>query len=116
MFSFPLKSEFHLYDVTLLLLFQVIPYIASHFRRDKIWLRRTKPNKRNYQVVIAVDDSRSMSEGKCGKVAIEALVTVCRAMSQLEVGQFAVASFGKKGNVRVLHDFDQIFNTNLYYL
>ncbi|XP_062201313.1 midasin-like isoform X2 [Phragmites australis] len=89
---------------------KVIPYIASHFRRDKIWLRRTKPNKRNYQVVIAVDDSRSMSEGKCGKVAIEALVTVCRAMSQLEVGQFAVASFGKKGNVRVLHDFDQIFN------
>jgi midasin len=91
--------------------FQVIPYIASHFRRDKIWLRRTKPNKRNYQVVIAVDDSRSMSEGKCGKVAIEALVTVCRAMSQLEVGQFAVASFGKRGNVKVLHDFDQIFNT-----
>ncbi|KAG8091817.1 hypothetical protein GUJ93_ZPchr0012g21118 [Zizania palustris] len=89
---------------------KVIPYIASHFRRDKIWLRRTKPNKRNYQVVIAVDDSRSMSEGKCGKVAIEALVTVCRAMSQLEVGQFAVASFGKKGNVKVLHDFDQIFN------
>jgi midasin len=40
-----------------------------------------------------------MSEGKCGKVAIEALVTVCRAMPQLEVGQFAVASFGKKGNV-----------------
>lgn len=89
---------------------QVIPYIASQFRRDKIWLRRTKPNKRNYQVVIAVDDSRSMSEGKCGKVAIEALVTVCRAMSQLEVGQFAVASFGKRGNVKVLHDFDQIFN------
>ncbi|RCV42665.1 hypothetical protein SETIT_9G233700v2 [Setaria italica] len=90
---------------------KVIPYIASHFRRDKIWLRRTKPNKRNYQVVIAIDDSRSMSEGKCGKVAIEALVTVCRAMSQLEVGQFAVASFGKKGNVRVLHDFHQIFNS-----
>ncbi|PVH31778.1 hypothetical protein PAHAL_9G230700 [Panicum hallii] len=90
---------------------KVIPYIASHFRRDKIWLRRTKPNKRNYQVVIAVDDSRSMSEGKCGKVAIEALVTVCRAMSQLEVGQFAVASFGKKGNVRILHDFDQIFSS-----
>lgn len=61
-------------------------------------------------MVIAVDDSRSMSEGKCGKVAIEALVTVCRAMSQLEVGQFAVVSFGKKGNVKVLHDFDQVFN------
>ncbi|KAJ3682433.1 hypothetical protein LUZ60_015006 [Juncus effusus] len=90
---------------------KVIPYIASHFRKDKIWLRRTKPNKRNYQVVIAVDDSRSMSESQCGKVAIEALVTVCRAMSQLEVGQFAVASFGERGNVKVLHDFDQSFTT-----
>ncbi|WOL06186.1 midasin isoform X3 [Canna indica] len=88
---------------------KVIPYIASHFRKDKIWLRRTKPNKRNYQVVVAIDDSRSMSESQCGSAAIEALVTVCRAMSQLEIGQFAVASFGKKGNVKLLHDFDQPF-------
>ncbi|XP_057977825.1 midasin isoform X2 [Malania oleifera] len=88
---------------------KVIPYIASHYRKDKIWLRRTRPNKRDYQVVIAVDDSRSMSESSCGNVAIEALVTVCRAMSQLEVGNLAVASFGKKGNIRLLHDFDQPF-------
>lgn len=89
--------------------YQVIPYIASHYRRDKIWLRRTRPNKRDYQVVIAVDDSRSMSESCCGNVAIEALVTVCRAMSQLEVGNLAVASFGKKGNIRLLKEFDQPF-------
>ncbi|XP_010261987.1 PREDICTED: midasin isoform X2 [Nelumbo nucifera] len=88
---------------------KVIPYIASHYRKDKIWLRRTRPNKRDYQVVVAVDDSRSMSESRCGDVAIEALVTVCRAMSQLEVGKMAVTSFGKKGNIRVLHDFDQPF-------
>ncbi|GFY97181.1 midasin-like protein [Actinidia rufa] len=88
---------------------KVIPYIASHYRKDKIWLRRTRPNKRDYQVVIAVDDSRSMSESHCGEVAIEALVTVCRAMSQLEVGNLAVASFGKKGNIRLLHEFDQPF-------
>ncbi|KAI8544654.1 hypothetical protein RHMOL_Rhmol08G0312700 [Rhododendron molle] len=88
---------------------KVIPYIASHYRKDKIWLRRTRPNKRDYQVVIAVDDSRSMSESQCGDVAIEALVTVCRAMSQLEVGNLAVASFGQKGNIRVLHEFDKPF-------
>ncbi|XP_023760194.1 midasin [Lactuca sativa] len=88
---------------------KVIPYIASHYRKDKIWLRRTRPNKRNYQVMIAVDDSRSMSENNCGNVAIEALVTVCRAMSQLEVGNLAVASFGKKGNIQLLHDFDHPF-------
>ncbi|XP_050232290.1 midasin isoform X2 [Mercurialis annua] len=89
---------------------RVIAYIASQFRKDKIWLRRTQPNKRDYQVVIAVDDSRSMSESCCGDVAIESLVTVCSAMSQLEMGSLAVASFGKKGNIRLLHDFDQPFN------
>ncbi|KAJ4836844.1 hypothetical protein Tsubulata_018473 [Turnera subulata] len=88
---------------------KVIPYIASHYRKDKIWLRRTRPNKRDYQVVIAVDDSQSMSETGCGNVAIEALVTVCRAMSQVEMGNLAVASFGKKGNIRLLHDFDHPF-------
>ncbi|KAL2243207.1 UNVERIFIED_CONTAM: Midasin, partial [Sesamum indicum] len=88
---------------------KVIPYVASHYRKDKIWLRRTRPNKRDYQVVIAVDDSRSMSEGRCGNFAMEALVTVCRAMSQLEVGNLAVASFGQQGNIKLLHDFDQPF-------
>lgn len=29
---------------------KVIAYIASHFRKDKIWLRRTRPDKRTYQV------------------------------------------------------------------
>lgn len=32
---------------------RVIPYIASGFRKDKIWLRRTKPAKRDYQVFYA---------------------------------------------------------------
>ncbi|KAJ7963223.1 Midasin [Quillaja saponaria] len=88
---------------------KVIPYIASHYRKDKIWLRRTRPNKRDYQVVIAVDDSRSMSESRCGSVAVESLVTVCRAVSQLEMGNLAVASFGTKGNIKLLHDFDRPF-------
>ena len=90
---------------------QIIPYIASSFRKDKIWLRRTKANKRQYQVVLAIDDSRSMSESHCGHLAVEALITICRAMSQVEIGQMAVASFGQKGNVHLLHDFDQPFSS-----
>ncbi|XP_068635226.1 midasin isoform X2 [Aristolochia californica] len=90
---------------------KVIPYIASHFRKDKIWLRRTRPNKRDYQVVVAVDDSRSMSENSCGEFARQALITVCRAMSQLEVGQLAAVSFGQRGNIRVLHDFHTPFTS-----
>ena len=50
-----------------------------------------------------------MSENCCGNFAIEALVAVCRAMSQLEMGNLAVTSFGKMGNIRLLHDFDQPF-------
>lgn len=42
----------------------VIPYIASNFRRDKIWLRRTKPSKREFQLILAVDNSKSMAEMK----------------------------------------------------
>jgi hypothetical protein len=29
---------------------KIIPYLASDFRRDKIWLRRSKPSNRRYQV------------------------------------------------------------------
>ena len=29
---------------------KIIPYIASGFRKDKIWLRRTKASSRDYQV------------------------------------------------------------------
>ena len=29
---------------------RVIAYIASHYRKDKIWMRRTHPDKRKYQV------------------------------------------------------------------
>ncbi|BBM98800.1 midasin [Marchantia polymorpha subsp. ruderalis] len=90
---------------------KIIPYIASQFRKDKIWLRRSKANKRQYQVVLAIDDSRSMSESHCGHMALEALITICRAMSQVEIGQMAVASFGEKGNVHLLHDFDQTFSS-----
>jgi midasin len=39
---------------------RVIEYIASDYRKDKFWLRRFEPNKRQYQVMVAIDDSASM--------------------------------------------------------
>ena len=47
---------------------KVIPYIASQFRKDKIWLRRTKPSKRQYQIMVAVDDSSSMADNHSKQV------------------------------------------------
>jgi midasin len=64
---------------------KIIPYIASQFRKDKIWLRRTKPSKRQYQVVVAIDNSRSMKDTAARSMACEAMATICKAMAKLEV-------------------------------
>lgn len=86
---------------------KIIPYIASQFKKDKIWLRRTKPSKRQYQVMISVDDSKSMSESHSVQLAYEALSLISKALSQLEVGSLSITSFGER--VRLLHPFDQPF-------
>lgn len=49
---------------------KVIPYIASQFRKDKIWLRRTKPSKREYQICLAIDDSSSMVDNHSKQVTL----------------------------------------------
>ncbi|XP_078398522.1 midasin [Cetorhinus maximus] len=87
---------------------KVIPYIASQFRKDKIWLRRTKPSKRQYQICLAIDDSSSMVDNHSKQLAFESLAVIGNALSLLEVGQVAVCSFGE--NVQLLHPFHEQFN------
>nr|DBA26506.1 TPA: hypothetical protein GDO54_010752 [Pyxicephalus adspersus] len=87
---------------------KVIPYIASQFRKDKIWLRRTKPSKRQYQICLAIDDSASMVDNHSKQLAYEALAVIGNALTLLEVGQIAVYSFGE--NVKLLHPFHEQFS------
>ncbi|XP_067273008.1 midasin [Pseudorasbora parva] len=87
---------------------KVIPYIASQFRKDKIWLRRTKPSKRNYQICLAVDDSSSMVDNHSKQLAFESVSVIVNALTLLEVGQVSVCSFGE--SVQLLHPFHQQFN------
>ena len=61
------------------------------------------------QVVIAIDDSRSMRENRCSSFAMEAVTLVARAMSRLEVGQLSVVSFGGAGATLPLHPLDRPF-------
>jgi midasin (ATPase involved in ribosome maturation) len=65
---------------------KIVPYIASQYKKDKIWMRRTKPSKRQYQVLIAVDDSKSMAESRSVQLAYESLALIAKALTQLEVG------------------------------
>ncbi|KAF3915344.1 Midasin [Arthrobotrys entomopaga] len=86
---------------------RIIPYIASDYKKDKIWMRRTKPSKRQYQVMIALDDSKSMSESRCVELTFESIALVARALSHLEVGQISMVSFGE--TTRLIHPFEQPF-------
>lgn len=60
---------------------RLIPFLASNYRKDKIWMRRQKPNKRTYQVILAVDDSKSMTQNKCGESALVAMACIARLVS-----------------------------------
>lgn len=73
---------------------RIIPYIASSYKRDKIWMRRSVPTKRTYQILLCVDDSKSMGESSSGSLAMESLVMVSRSLTMLEAGQVGVVGFG----------------------
>lgn len=89
---------------------RIIPYIASQFKKDKIWLRRTKPSKRQFQIMISVDDSRSMRESQAVDLAFETIALVAKALTLLESGQLAIARFGE--DTRLLHPFAKPFSAD----
>ncbi|PWY89383.1 midasin [Aspergillus sclerotioniger CBS 115572] len=90
---------------------RIIPYIASQYKRDKIWMRRSIPSKRNYQIMLAVDDSKSMLESGSGQLAFETLALVAKGLSMLEAGDLCVLGFGNEDHVRVAHEFGKPFSS-----
>ena len=90
---------------------RIIPYIASNYKRDKIWMRRTIPSKRKYQIMLAIDDSKSMGEGSSGSghLAFQTLALVAKSLSMLEAGEICIVGFGEA--VHVAHDFSQPFSS-----
>ena len=84
---------------------KVISYIASDYTKDKIWLRRTKPSQREYQVLISIDDSRSMAESHSIHLAYQTLALISKALNRLESGDIAIAKFGE--TVDLLHSFNE---------
>lgn len=106
---------------------RIIPYIASGYKRDKIWMRRSVPSKRNYQVMLAVDDSKSMAESGADILALETLCMLSRSLSMLEVGELSILAFGSDYNtenyepeltsnsakaIKIAHPFSNPFSPN----
>lgn len=70
---------------------RVIPYIASNYRKDKIWLRKTTPDEKDYKIMISVDNSLSMKEKNVGKLAIFSLMILTKALQKAQVGEVLVS-------------------------
>lgn len=85
---------------------KIIPYIASQFRKDKIWLRRTKPAQRDYKITIAIDDSKSMHHNNSKNLTLQAISLVSQALQLLESGRLSIVSFGEAPQI-VLNHTDQ---------
>lgn len=84
---------------------QIIPFIASDFAKDKIWLRRTRPSARQYQILLAVDDSKSMGYSRSAHLAVQTIALLQGALTKLEAGDMAVCRFGAQ--MDILHGFGQ---------
>ncbi|PIA95046.1 Midasin [Cercospora beticola] len=89
---------------------KIIPYIASSYKRDKIWMRRSVPSKRTYQIMLAIDDSQSMNEDERKGLAFDTLALIAKSMAMLEVGELSVLGFGETATVA--HAFDMPFTSD----
>jgi len=87
---------------------RIISYIASDFRKDRIWLRRSKPSKRQYQLILAIDDSQSMDNLQVKRLALESLILLGQTLNLLDIGQFGIVSFGQY--IQILQPLNQNFN------
>lgn len=90
---------------------RVMEYVATDYRKDKIWLRRTKPSKRDYKILLAIDNSSSMSDNHCIQLAYETIATLTNALNYLQVGQLGLLSFGE--NISLIQPLQEHLNMNI---
>ncbi|VDK69682.1 unnamed protein product, partial [Onchocerca ochengi] len=90
---------------------RLIAYIASGYRKDKIWLRRTKKAQHNYQILIAVDDSASMHDNQIKLKACQSVAMIESGLRRLEIGQLAICKFG--ASVKMISDFGNYGDSGL---
>ena len=84
---------------------KIIPFLASNYRNDKIWMRRSLPNKRDYKILLIIDDSLSMKEHNLGFFALESVVAILQALDILEIGEVCVGAMQE--NLKILHSFNE---------
>ena len=86
---------------------KIIPFIASGFRKDKIWMRRVQPDQRNYQILLGIDNSESMKLN-AGELALQSVCLITQALTLLGIGDLSVVKFGE--NTEIVHPFGEQWN------
>ncbi|KAK6587902.1 hypothetical protein RS030_81186 [Cryptosporidium xiaoi] len=89
---------------------KVIGYIASEYRKDRIWLRRSKPSKREFNILMCIDNSHSMSITKNEYMALQSLFMIIQSLQKVEAGNFGVCSFTGNNIKQLISMTNQISN------
>ncbi|BAM40976.1 uncharacterized protein TOT_030000237 [Theileria orientalis strain Shintoku] len=85
-------------------------FIATNYQRDKIWLKRLKPQKRDYFIQIAIDNTKSMSA--IAKISIQTIVVIYEAIHKLNIGTLNVIKFGAYTPEVILNNINTAHNDN----
>ncbi|UKJ88720.2 hypothetical protein MACJ_001965 [Theileria orientalis] len=83
-------------------------FIATNYQRDKIWLKRLKPQKRDYFIQLAIDNTKSM--GTIAKIAIQTIVVIYEAIHKLNIGTLNVIKFGAYTPEIILNNVNTSYN------
>lgn len=64
---------------------KIVPYIASNYQKDKIWMKRQRNDKKNYNLRIFIDNSKSMFDQTLVNVLSSIYYKINYAFSYLNI-------------------------------
>ena len=83
---------------------KIISFIASNYRQDKIWLRRTLPFNRDYYITISIDNSLSMKQNNIGYYALQSMLILVKSLQKVGIDNLSI--FGITDDCVDLYDYN----------
>ena len=83
---------------------KIISFIASNYRQDKIWLRRTLPYNRDYYITISIDNSLSMKQNNIGYYALQSMLILIKSLQKVGIDNLSL--FGITDDCVELYDYN----------
>ena len=84
---------------------KIISFIASNYRQDKIWLRRTLPYNRDYYITISIDNSLSMKQNNIGYYALQSMLILIKSLQKVGIDNLSL--YGITDDCVELYDYNR---------